>query len=129
MTNRPAATAVPVPNNPLLPSEDGECKYVWQAIVVTNGPEANESMRKAATVLEEKGYEYTRCAPDCDDGRAGVYRLVLVYRKQRSPMRKEEVQTLETLHYQKQMLKLKMEIDQMSVDISKFRQENPRTGW
>ena len=117
----PVSHGATVPLNPLLPEEDPESRYVWQAVVVA-GNNNEDSANKAAMDLEAKGYEFTRRAPDAN---AHDMRMILVYRKERNSARKAEVETLDTLEYQRKMLGLKLAIDQMTVQFQKFRADNP----
>tara|TARA_B100000902_G_C27040459_1_gene779030 strand:- start:480 stop:800 length:321 start_codon:yes stop_codon:yes gene_type:complete len=106
----------------MLPEEDEGRKFVWQAVPVKDG----ESTSRLIEHLEAKGYEFSRRAPD---GFANDTRMVLVYRKERTPVRSTELATLQTLQFQEQMLALKLKVDKMAVDMHKFRADNGDVSW
>ena len=120
----PISHGVTVPLNPLLPEEDPGRNWVWAAVVVAGNN--SDSANKACMDLEAKGYEFTRRAPDSN---AHDTRMILVYRKERDPDRKAQVQLVDTLHHQTRMIGLKCSVDQLTVQYHKFRQDNPGPGW
>ena len=124
MSDSPVSHGVTVPLNPLLPEEDPERKFVWQAVVVAGNN--SEAANKAAMELEAKGYEFTRRAPDSN---AHDTRMILVYRKERNPERRDQVWLLDTLQHQAKMIGTKCSVDQLTVQFHKFRQDNPGPGW
>ena len=124
MPDSPVSHGVTVPLNPLLPEEDPERKCVWQSVVVAGNN--SESANRAAMELEAKGYEFTRRAPDAH---AHDTRMILVFRKMRDPARKTQVETLDTLEFQRKMLGMKLAVDQMTLQFHKFRADNPGPGW
>ena len=106
---------VTVPTNPMLPTEDPERRFVWQAAIVGNN---SETANKTLMELEAKGYEFT-----CTLG------TLLVYRKERDLDRKSQVKLIDTLLHQVKMIDLKCRVDQLTVRYQKFREDNPSPGW
>ena len=114
---------VTVPINPMLPTEDQERRFVWQAVVVGNN---SETANKTLMELEAKGYEFTCRAPEPHGCQLG---MVLVYRKERDLDRKPQVELIDTLVHQVKMVDLKCKVDELTVKFKKFREDNPGPGW
>ena len=118
--------------NPLTPGDDDRKLYEWQAVPATG---AGDAMTKMMTGLVQQGFHYASTVapptghaemPLRDRGGVHLYRLL----KDKNYLEMEEkIITKKVLEYQAQILALRMEVDQKSVEIGKFRQEHPELGW
>lgn len=119
-------------DNPLTPAQDEKKLYEWQIVPVMG---VGDAMVKMITDLIHQGFHYASTTvppighaemPGRDRCAVHLYRL----RKDKGYLETEElIVTKKVLEYQAQILALRMEVDQKSVEMSKFRKEHPDMGW